>query len=128
RYLLLRIQDAGGGQGNAADVALPATQGILAAMLNVSRSKLNAQLQAWQRSGLASYQRGRLPVHDLDRLRARACASGRDAPAGRLATRSHGAGVAAAPRARHQPPQASPSTRISAAYAGIAGISPAAAA
>src|SRR5690606_27466680 len=62
------------GHGGPADIVLPATQGILASMLNVSRSKLNAQLQAWQRSGLACRHGNMLHVHDLDLLRAKAFA------------------------------------------------------
>lgn len=71
RYLLSHVAP-GDRPGRGADVALPSTQGILAAMLNVSRPKLNAQLRAWQRSGLASRRGNMLHVHDLDQLRDKA--------------------------------------------------------
>lgn len=55
-----------------AEVELPPTQSILAAMVNVSRPKLNAQLQKWRRIGLTSCYRNILRIHDVDALRMRA--------------------------------------------------------
>jgi CRP-like cAMP-binding protein len=72
RYLLIRISAQDQGHGTSAEIVLPATQSILAAMLNVSRSKLNAQLQAWQRSNLITHKGSRLHVHDIDQLRCKA--------------------------------------------------------
>src|SRR5690606_10073251 len=73
RHLLSRLAPDGG-HDVTADIALPATQGTLAAMLNVSRSKLDAQLQAWRRSGLACRRGNMLHVNDLDLLREKAFA------------------------------------------------------
>lgn len=71
RYLLMQMREAP--RGNTAEIALPPTQSILAAMVNVSRSKLNVQLQRWQRAGLVSRHRNVLHVNDLDAFRGRAC-------------------------------------------------------
>lgn len=73
RHLLSRLAP-GSGRDRSAEITLPSTQGVLAAMLNVSRSKLNAQLQAWRRSGLACRHGNVLHVHDLDVLRGKAFA------------------------------------------------------
>lgn len=73
RYLLTQLQVQGALRGNTAEIALPPTQSILAAMVNVSRSKLNEQLQRWHRSGLVSRHRNALRINDLDTLRGRAC-------------------------------------------------------
>ncbi len=54
------------------EVALPPTQSILAAMVNVSRPKLNAQLQTWHRAGLISRKRNVLRINDVDQLRRKA--------------------------------------------------------
>ena len=72
RYLLLRIGAQGRMQDAVVEVALPATQSVLAAMLNVSRSKLNAQLKTWQRSGFAVRKGHSLQIRDLDQLRRKA--------------------------------------------------------
>jgi CRP/FNR family cyclic AMP-dependent transcriptional regulator len=71
RYLLMQLP--GAPRGNTAEIALPPTQSILAAMVNVSRSKLNVQLQRWHRSGLVSRHRNVLRINDLDAFRRRAC-------------------------------------------------------
>lgn len=70
RYLLMQLQ--GSPCGNTAEIVLPPTQSILAAMVNVSRSKLNVQLQRWHRSGLVSRHRNVLCINDLDAFRGRA--------------------------------------------------------
>lgn len=72
RYLLLQISGQYHDAAHGAEIVLPATQSILAAMLNVSRSKLNMQLQAWQRSGLATRKGNRLHIHHIDQLRRKA--------------------------------------------------------
>lgn len=72
RYLLLQMRgDAR--DGGVVEIALPPNQRILAAMINASRPKLNAQLQRWQRSGLATRRRNLLRIHDLREFRSRAC-------------------------------------------------------
>lgn len=53
-------------------IMLPRTQGILAAMLNASRPKLNALLQGWQRDGLISRDGSALHINDLELLRRKA--------------------------------------------------------
>ncbi|WP_339529265.1 Crp/Fnr family transcriptional regulator [Pseudomonas mucidolens] len=53
-------------------VSLPANQGLLAAMLNTSRPKLNVQLQLWRRSGLISGKLEQMVINDLDHLRRKA--------------------------------------------------------
>lgn len=53
-------------------VSLPASQGLLASMLNTSRPKLNVQLQSWRRSGLISGKLERTVINDLDHLRRKA--------------------------------------------------------
>ncbi|MGH8032038.1 MAG: Crp/Fnr family transcriptional regulator [Luteimonas sp.] len=75
RYLLVRIGAQGQEHDAAAEIALPATQSVLAAMLNVSRPRLNVQLQAWQRSGLTTRRGNRLRIHDIAQLRRKAYAS-----------------------------------------------------
>ncbi len=71
RYLLLQLP--GTPRGNTAEIVLPPTQSILAAMVNVSRSKLNVQLQHWHRSGLVTRHRNLLRINDLDAFRGKAC-------------------------------------------------------
>lgn len=77
RCLLLRLPATL--RGNTAEVVLPPTQSLLAAMVNASRSKLNVQLQHWQRSGLVTRHRNLLRIHDLDALRGKACLRSRSA-------------------------------------------------
>lgn len=76
RRILSMIDDGGRASGfdlcGEAEVELPPTQSILAAMVNVSRPKLNAQLQKWRRIGLTSTDRNILRIHDVDALRVRA--------------------------------------------------------
>ena len=54
-------------------VRLPAHQGLLAAMINVSRPKLNAHLQKWKRQGLVRMQQNHLLIDDLAQIRCKAC-------------------------------------------------------
>src|SRR5690606_18850234 len=72
RYLLMQVPRQEGHGQRAVEIVLPPTQSILAAMVNVSRSRLNAQLQQWDRSGLVSRRRNLLRIHDLDAFRVRA--------------------------------------------------------
>ncbi len=72
RYVLRQLESHEWQRGGYCAIALPPNQSILAAMLNVSRSKLNAQLQQWKRSGLVSRRRNLLRIHDLDALCAKA--------------------------------------------------------
>ncbi len=53
-------------------VPMPPTQGILAAMINVSRPKLNAQLRSWQKAGLITLKNDHLQLNDLPQLRLKA--------------------------------------------------------
>ncbi|TRX74978.1 Crp/Fnr family transcriptional regulator [Pseudomonas mangiferae] len=66
RYLLAGL---GGDPSGHACASLPTNQSILAAMLNASRPKLNAQLQSWKREGLISCQSDRILINDLPRMR-----------------------------------------------------------
>ncbi|WP_460901868.1 Crp/Fnr family transcriptional regulator [Paraburkholderia jirisanensis] len=63
RHLLDRMQ------GGDHEVSLPENQSILAAMLNVSRPRLNNTLQKLQREGLIHLHRRGLTVKRPDRLR-----------------------------------------------------------
>ncbi|WP_205757432.1 Crp/Fnr family transcriptional regulator [Lysobacter enzymogenes] len=84
RYLLSLMHNQPQPRGGDFEVALPPTQSILAAMVNASRPKLNAQLQTWHRSGLVSRKRNILRINDIDQFRCKAYL-GRDfeRPAGR---------------------------------------------
>ncbi|MBI6636161.1 Crp/Fnr family transcriptional regulator [Pseudomonas paralactis] len=55
-------------------VSLPASQGVLASMLNTSRPKLNVQLQVWRRSGVISGNLERMVINDVEHLRRKAFA------------------------------------------------------
>ncbi|WWA77012.1 Crp/Fnr family transcriptional regulator [Pseudomonas khavaziana] len=55
-------------------VSLPASQGVLASMLNTSRPKLNVQLQVWRRSGVISGDLERMVINDVEQLRRKAFA------------------------------------------------------
>ncbi|RMT90990.1 hypothetical protein ALP39_200151 [Pseudomonas marginalis pv. marginalis] len=55
-------------------VSLPASQGVLASMLNTSRPKLNVQLQLWRRNGVISGNLERMVINDLEHLRRKAFA------------------------------------------------------
>ncbi|MEG3790747.1 Crp/Fnr family transcriptional regulator [Lysobacter sp. CCNWLW3] len=72
RYLLSIMHDGGRAAVDGFEVALPPTQSILAAMVNASRPKLNAQLQTWHRSGLVSRRRNILRINDIDQFRCKA--------------------------------------------------------
>ncbi|MDQ1092416.1 CRP/FNR family cyclic AMP-dependent transcriptional regulator [Xanthomonas sacchari] len=72
RYVLRQLELQATPHGSDCTIALPPNQSILAAMLNISRSKLNAQLQRWVRSGLVSRRRQLLRIHDLGALYAKA--------------------------------------------------------
>ncbi|MEA3120778.1 MAG: hypothetical protein QOH33_319 [Paraburkholderia sp.] len=61
RHLLTRME---GG-----DVRLPANQSIMAAMLNVSRPRLNILLQRWLREGLIRPHASALRIENPERLR-----------------------------------------------------------
>jgi CRP-like cAMP-binding protein len=67
RYLLTNRQPAPAGEA-ASVVKLPAHQGLLAAMINVSRPKLNVQLQRWKRQGLIHVQGRYLHIDDFAQL------------------------------------------------------------
>ncbi|WP_419690239.1 Crp/Fnr family transcriptional regulator [Burkholderia theae] len=63
RHLLNRMQ------GNDLEVALPESQSILAAMLNVSRPRLNSSLQKMQRDGLIRLHDHGVTIEKLEQLR-----------------------------------------------------------
>ncbi|WP_244123238.1 Crp/Fnr family transcriptional regulator [Burkholderia gladioli] len=63
RHLLNRVQ------GKELEVALPESQSILAAMLNVSRPRLNSSLQKMQRDGLIRLHEHGVTIEKLERLR-----------------------------------------------------------
>lgn len=73
RYLLQHTLTSHTQQTEMSTIKIPVNQTQLAAMVNVSRPKLNAQLQNWRRTGLVSWQHDSLCIHDLKRLKA--CAS-----------------------------------------------------
>ncbi|WP_255989922.1 Crp/Fnr family transcriptional regulator [Chitinolyticbacter albus] len=68
RHFLLEIDCKGCLQDNGVAIPLPTSQSILAARINVSRPKLNAQLQLWQRQGLMLRRPPLLIFHDLAQL------------------------------------------------------------
>ncbi|WP_170288291.1 Crp/Fnr family transcriptional regulator [Marilutibacter maris] len=72
RHLLNRMDDASPAAPDRFEVTLPPTQSILAAMINASRPKLNAQLQRWHRAGLVSRRRNTLRINDIDLFRCKA--------------------------------------------------------
>ncbi|KVD42427.1 cyclic nucleotide-binding protein [Burkholderia sp. MSMB1072] len=63
RHLLNRMQ------GNGLEVPLPESQSILAAMLNVSRPRLNSSLQKMQRDGLIRLHEHGVTIEKPERLR-----------------------------------------------------------
>lgn len=69
---ILAMMRGGTTTRDEAEVELPPTQTILAAMVNASRPKLNAQLQEWRRIGLISCYRNIVRIHDVDALRRKA--------------------------------------------------------
>lgn len=70
RFLLAKVDEVGPAAHNGVEIPIPANQGHLAAMINVSRPKLNAQLQQWLRSGVICWQQDRLRILDIDQLKA----------------------------------------------------------
>jgi CRP-like cAMP-binding protein len=64
RHLLTRMDD-----GERHEVRLPGNQSIMAAMLNVSRPRLNTLLQRWQREGLIRPHARTLCIENPERLR-----------------------------------------------------------
>ncbi|WP_167284893.1 Crp/Fnr family transcriptional regulator [Marilutibacter alkalisoli] len=72
RHLLNHMPDAPAASPDRFVVTLPPTQSILAAMINASRPKLNAQLQCWHRTGLISRRRNTLRINDIDLFRCKA--------------------------------------------------------
>nr|WP_255783930.1 Crp/Fnr family transcriptional regulator [Lysobacter chinensis] len=72
RHLLNRMDDTPAASPDRFVVTLPPTQSILAAMINASRPKLNAQLQRWHRAGLVSRRRNTLRINDIDLFRCKA--------------------------------------------------------
>ncbi|MDR1461748.1 MAG: Crp/Fnr family transcriptional regulator [Azoarcus sp.] len=70
RHLLDNLQASGTATPH---VRLPAYQGLLASMINASRPKLNASLQAWKRQGLAHIRQDCLLIDDLSQIRCKAC-------------------------------------------------------
>ena len=81
RHLLNRMRDTPAASPDRFEVTLPPTQSILAAMINASRPKLNAQLQRWHRAGLVSRRRNTLRINDIDLFRCKAQLGGRSAAA-----------------------------------------------
>lgn len=69
RHLLQQMARHGETRDDGILVPLPFSQSVLAAMLNASRSRLNAQLQEWQRQGLIQPQRMALTIKNPARLR-----------------------------------------------------------
>lgn len=71
RYFLSAVDECGRIAPDGVVVPMPPSQSLLAAMVNASRPKLNAQLQAWRRSGLVSWAQGQgsLLITDVDQLR-----------------------------------------------------------
>lgn len=71
RHLLSGMPD-----DDAPEVALPANQSILAAMINASRPRLSLLLQRWQREGLIQPHPRKLKIVNPERLRLIAAAEG----------------------------------------------------
>ncbi len=72
RHLLSNIDEIASSTSGHCLVTLPATQSILAAMVNASRPRLNAQLQSWHRAGLVSGRHNVLRIHDMELIRCKA--------------------------------------------------------
>ncbi len=66
RHLLTRLRHSG--HHGELRVQLPANQGLLAAMINVSRPKMNARLQHWKRRGIVRIRHNHLYIDDLSEL------------------------------------------------------------
>ncbi|NML32802.1 Crp/Fnr family transcriptional regulator [Paraburkholderia antibiotica] len=69
RYLVTAVDRYGRPEFGGVVVPLPPSQSNLAAMINASRPKLNAQLQTWRRNGLVSWTRDSLLIADVEQLR-----------------------------------------------------------
>jgi len=69
RYLVTAVDSHGRSEYGGVVVPLPPSQSNLAAMINASRPKLNAQLQTWRRDGLVSWTRDSLLIFDVEQLR-----------------------------------------------------------
>ncbi|WP_047238408.1 Crp/Fnr family transcriptional regulator [Chromobacterium subtsugae] len=68
RHLLAEMEQSGRPGPDGVTLPMPANQGTLAAMLNASRPRLNAQLKQWQRDGLIQLSRQTLRILDPDKL------------------------------------------------------------
>lgn len=68
RHLLAEMALNGRPSSGGTLLPMPANQGTLAAMLNASRPRLNAQLKQWQRDGLIQLTRHALQIRDPARL------------------------------------------------------------
>ena len=75
RYFLSAVDECGRQVPDGIVVPMPPSQSQLASMVNASRPKLNAQLQAWRRSGLVSWTQDSLLITDVDQLRSMAHAA-----------------------------------------------------
>jgi CRP-like cAMP-binding protein len=69
RYLVTAVDHHGRPETGGVVVPLPPSQSNLAAMINASRPKLNAQLQTWRRDGLVTWTRDSLLIADVEQLR-----------------------------------------------------------
>lgn len=69
RYFLSLAHHHGAIESSCFTVPHQVNQSTLAAMLNASRPKLNAQLQQWRRNGLIQQQHSTLRITDMHRLR-----------------------------------------------------------
>lgn len=74
RFLLANINERDQTLATPPCVLMPASQSVLAAMLNTSRPRLNVQLQSWRRLGLISGRADRIVINDVDHLRRKAYA------------------------------------------------------
>ncbi|WP_211269423.1 Crp/Fnr family transcriptional regulator [Chromobacterium amazonense] len=68
RHLLMEIDQRGRAGPGGPILPMTVNQTVLAAMLNASRPRLNAQLKQWQRAGLIQLSRHALQVCDPSRL------------------------------------------------------------
>ncbi|MEN9864716.1 MAG: hypothetical protein RL748_306 [Pseudomonadota bacterium] len=69
RHLLHQLEQSGACITDGVVVPIPDNQSHLATMINVSRPKLNAQLQQWRRSGLIEFGSDGLGILDVERLK-----------------------------------------------------------
>ncbi|MDR1648593.1 MAG: Crp/Fnr family transcriptional regulator [Zoogloeaceae bacterium] len=68
RHILRNLKE-----GAVPCLRLPAHQGMLAAMINASRSKLNVRLQSWKAMGLIHVRGNQFFIDDLPQIRHLAC-------------------------------------------------------